>query len=149
VLIPGQTLTILLIARSSSLRFVQTPPKLDLLAVGRGGGIWLDLGHPLSIDEDPIDWVIPELPPGTYRIHAFDSSTGMCKASDFSFVIGAAPDTPTPTPTITNTQPFVPTATPTPTMTATATETPTTISPTPTPTRFEPVSEISSWFYNN
>ena len=122
--LPGETHWILLQARSSSSRFVHTPPRIELLLAGMGGGIWLDLGHPLSVSEDPIEWVVPPLPPGVYRFHAFDGSTGMCKTSDFTFEIAEGQqEEPTPTPT--------------------ATETPIEATPTPTPT--EPPSAVFDW----
>lgn len=114
--LPGETHWILLKARSSSSRFVHAPPRIDLLLVGTGGGIWLDLGHPLSVSEDPIEWVVPPLPPGVYRFHAFDGSTGMCKTSDFTFEIAEdQQEEPTPTPTATETPVVEATPTPTPT----------------------------------
>jgi hypothetical protein len=132
--LPGETHLLLLLARSSSSRFVRTPPRIDLLLVGPSPGIWRE-GPPLAVNEDPVEWVVPSVPPGLYRFHAFDSSTGLSKTSDFTFEIGSLPVelTPTPTPTITETQ------TPTPT------ETPVIVLPTETPTPTEPSLAVYDW----
>ncbi len=133
----GETHEIHLVGRSSSNRFVLTPPLIDLFcAGGTAGGNWVT-GGPWKVSDDPIFWVIPNLAKGIYRLHAFDRSTGMCKSSDFSFSIGASPPTPTPTETPSPTNTSTPTETPTdsPTLTSTATQS---FTNTPTPTNTIP-----------
>ncbi len=134
--LPGETHRILLLARSSSSRFVRTPPRIDLLLVGPTTSMWLER-PPLAVNEDPVDWVIPDLPQGLYHFHAFDSSTGLSKASDFTFEIGSVETGATPTPTPTLTEAITPTPTPT--------ETPVIFMPTETPTPTEPPLAVWDW----
>lgn len=134
--LPGETHLLLLLARSSSSRFVRTPPRIDLLLVGPSPGIWRE-GPPLAVNDDPVEWVVPDVPPGLYRFHAYDLSTGLSKTSDFTFEIGSLPAEVTPTPSPTFTETFTPTPTPT--------ETPVIVPPTETPTPTEPPLAVDDW----
>lgn len=138
----GETHEIHLMGRSSSNRFVLTPPLITLVCTGGAAGSVQLSGGPWKVGDDPIFWVIPSLSNGSYRLHAFDQSTGMCKASEFSFIIAASNPTPTPTetplPTGTSTLTHTPTNSLTPTNTTTRsytnTPTPTATAPPPTHT---------------
>jgi hypothetical protein len=68
-------------------------------------------------------FTVPDVPAGLYQIYVFERTTGLCKASDFTFrIAGDGPEgTPTPTPT--------------PTVDLSPTHTPTRTPAEPTPTR--------------
>lgn len=137
--LPGEIRLLDLLARSSSSRFFRTPPRVDLLLVGPSGGTWLE-GSPFMVGGDPIEWIVPDSPPGLYRIYLFDSSTGLSRESDFTFLIGTIEEEEvTPTPTPTPTENIVPTSTPTPT------ETPVPVPPTETPTPTPTEAPLAVW----
>ncbi len=109
--IAGETRTLCFHLRSSSLRWVRSPPQIRLALVGGSGlgDIWIDLGYPIINQDGTSNTLlvgeshthIPELPAGRYKYFAYEIATGLCRESEFSFTIeGTDPgDTPTPTPT--------------------------------------------------
>lgn len=117
---PGDVKALNLILRSSSIRWVITPPRVDVYLVGGHGrdvlvgGLGSDLLKTIADGtSNTILFAVPDVPAGLYRFHVFERATGLCKASDFVFQIGegGAQETPTPTPTESGD------ATPTPTRT--------------------------------
>lgn len=123
----GETHEIYLEARSSSMRFVHTPPRFDLLLVGQVGAPQWIPGGPFGVDEDPILFQVSRLveEEGIYefRIHGFDRSTGLCRASEFSFNFALSIPGPANTPTVTESPTHIPTPSDTVTPEATPTST--------------------------
>ncbi|MCA9432442.1 MAG: hypothetical protein KC940_18155, partial [Candidatus Omnitrophica bacterium] len=134
--IAGETRTLCFQLRSSSLKWVLSPPQIQLILIGGNGNdsIWMDLGYPTSAQDGTSNtffvrehnFIVPEIPSGRYKFFAFEKSTGLCRESEFAFTVKGADETPTPTPT--GTAGGGPTPTPTPTE-GSGGET-----PTPTPT---------------
>jgi hypothetical protein len=132
-LILGVSPSVCISLRSSSLRWFETPPRVEVLFVGLDVGteVWFDIDRTASAGDGAsntflvgeTEFHVPDLPAGSYRFYVFERTTGLCKASDFTFRIeGDGPEgTPTPTPT--------------PTVDLTPTPTPTRTPAEPTPTR--------------
>ena len=129
---PGEVRALHLVLRSSSLRWVRTPPRIDMILIG---GIGRDIliggsgrdylksegglaGQKLTAITDGTSntffFTVPDVPAGLYQIYVFERTTGLCKASDFTFrIAGDGPqETPTPTPTPTGEVTPTPTITP-------------------------------------
>lgn len=87
---PGEVHEIQIQARFSSLDLALNPPVLDLLLVGPQGSYWIDFGRRIHVSDDPLFWMIPELPGGCYQIYAVDRDTMQRNQSDLVFLIEQA-----------------------------------------------------------